>query len=125
MIWGCFSWYGVGPLVWIKYILDQFGYIDILEKTMLPYVEENLPLKWTYQQDNDPKHTSKRVKKWFADKKVDLMTWPAQSPDLNLLKIFGNELRILLELKLLEIKNIYGLKFKKHGTQHQSKFVKN
>lgn len=83
MIWGCFSWYGVGPIFWIKEKLNQFGYIDILENSMLPYAEENMPLIWTYQQDNDPKHTSKRAKKWFSDKQVDLMSWPAQSPDLN------------------------------------------
>ena len=30
--------------------------------------------------DNDPKHTSKVVAKWFKDRKVKLLEWPLQKP---------------------------------------------
>jgi hypothetical protein len=83
MVWGCFSYYGVGPIYWIKSIMDRFIYVDIMQNTMLPYAEEEMPLRWIFQQDNDPKHTSKLAKKWFDDNKVTVMEWPAQSPDLN------------------------------------------
>ena len=83
MIWGCFSYYGVGPIYHIPGIMDQFEYIRILEEVMLPYAEEEMPLRWTFQQDNDPKHTSKRAKAWFQMNRIQLMEWPAQSPDLN------------------------------------------
>ena len=83
MIWGCFSYYGVGPIYRIPGIMDQFEYIRILEEVMLPYAEEEMPLRWTFQQDNDPKHTSKRAKAWFQMNRIQLMEWPAQSPDLN------------------------------------------
>lgn len=83
MVWGCFSWHGVGPLYWIKRNMDQYLYVEILNEIMLPYAEWEMPLKWQFQQDNDPKHTSRLAKKWFLDNGVKLMTWPAQSPDLN------------------------------------------
>ena len=34
---------------------------------MLPYAENELPFIWVFQQENDPKHTSNKAKKWFAD----------------------------------------------------------
>lgn len=83
MIWGSFSYIGVGPIYCIKGIMDRFLYIKILQDTMLPYAKEEMPLKWTFQQDNDPKHTSKVAKEWFKDNKINVMEWPAQSPDLN------------------------------------------
>ena len=83
MVWGCFSSSGVGPLHRIVGIMDQFLYRDILENTMLPFAKKKMPRGWIFQQDNDPKHTAKRVKKYLSDKKVRVLEWPAQSPDLN------------------------------------------
>ena len=36
-----------------------------------------------FQQDNDPKHTSKKAREWFDEHGVTVLKWPAQSPDLN------------------------------------------
>ena len=38
---------------------------------------------FVFQQDNDPKHTSRLAKEWFNQSRVNLMDWPPQSPDMN------------------------------------------
>ena len=83
MVWGCFSANGTGPLHKINGIMDRIVYKDILQDIMLPFAELEMPPGWIYQQDNDPKHTAKLVKEWFSVEKVEVMSWPAQSPDIN------------------------------------------
>lgn len=83
MVWTCFSGHGLGPFHRISTTMDRFVYRDILENKMLPYAEWNMPLRWVFQHDNDPKHTSKLVKDWVQSKGIQVLDWPAQSPDLN------------------------------------------
>lgn len=83
MVWTCFSGSRVGPFHKIDGIMDGFMYKDILESEMLPYTEWNMPLRWVFQHDNDPKHTSKLVKDYLKDTGIEVLDWPAQSPDLN------------------------------------------
>nr|XP_047145668.1 uncharacterized protein LOC124818682 [Hydra vulgaris] len=83
IVWGSFSWSGVGPLYRIQGTMDQHIYKEILENVMLSYAQENLPLVWKFQQDNDPKHTAKSIKVWLTANKIDVLGWPTQSPDLN------------------------------------------
>lgn len=63
--------------------MDAKVYTNIMQTVMLPYAQEEMPLKWIMMQDNDPKHTSKLAKNWFSSNRVKLLEWPAQSPDLN------------------------------------------
>lgn len=83
MVWGCFSRDGVGPIVQIEEIMNGVRYREILEKYMLPYGNENMINGWIFQHDNDPKHKSKVVTEWLNSNDVQVLEWPAQSPDLN------------------------------------------
>ena len=42
-----------------------------------------LQQNWTFQQDNDPKHTSKIVQEWLLYITPKTLDYPPQSPDLN------------------------------------------
>ena len=85
MVWGCMGWNGVGKLVEVQGIMDAVQYCEILEDGLVESFEklEMNEEERIFQQDNDPKHTSKRATVWFEDNNIQVLVWPPQSPDLN------------------------------------------
>ena len=85
MMWGCFGWDGVGYATKIDGKMDAELYVSILEDDLqdsLDWWGKTIP-DIEFQQDNDPKHTSKLAKEWFKNHDMAVMQWPANSPDLN------------------------------------------
>ena len=85
MVWGTISHKGVGKLVRIDGNLNADGYIELLEDNLEESIEKMgmTGERWIFQQDGAPCHTAKKVKDWFEANEVPVMSWPAQSPDLN------------------------------------------
>ena len=84
MVWGCFAAHGVGELVLIDGIMDQYQYIEIVETAVARSAELLLRSQnWTFQQDNDPKHAANNTMNAMRRLQIPLEDWPSQSPDLN------------------------------------------
>ncbi|EAL59155.1 transposase [Wolbachia endosymbiont of Drosophila ananassae] len=85
MVWGCFTWWHIGPLQLVEGIMKKEDYLRILQTNLPNYFDKcAYPEKdIIFQQDGDPKHTAKIVKEWIGKQHFQLMEWPAQSPDLN------------------------------------------
>ncbi|KAJ3478481.1 hypothetical protein NLI96_g9726 [Meripilus lineatus] len=85
MLWGCMGWEGIGYACRIEGKIDGELYELILGDELmnsLEYWDKDIG-DIVFQQDNDPKHICKRAKKWFKDQGMEVLSWPAQSPDLN------------------------------------------
>ena len=85
MIWGWMGWDGVGELAEVEGRMDASQYVEILENHLLPSIQELVtnPDEAIFQQDNDPKHTSRKAQNFIKDNNITLLDWPPQSPDLN------------------------------------------
>ena len=83
MVWAGISYFWKTELSIILGRLDSNKYQNILDEHLMPFINQIGLSNVIFQQDNAPVHTSRSTKDWLTSKNIDLLEWPALSPDLN------------------------------------------
>lgn len=88
VIWACITWNGVGTICVIDGNINAQKYIVILESEFWPVVARHFPNNnFIFQDDNDPAHRACiNVSEFKQRNAINLMMWPALSPDFNIIE---------------------------------------
>ena len=98
-VWAGISRHGATEICIFDGIMDADLFCNILESTLVPFIQEKLP-DHRFMQDNNPKHTSRRAQAFFKEQKINWRGTPPESPDLNPIEDLWHELKFFLESKV-------------------------
>ena len=70
-VWAGISAKGATSVIIFTGTLTATRYTDILEAALIPFEEAHYPEQHRFQQDNDPKHTSRWSQNFFEEKSIN------------------------------------------------------
>ena len=75
--------------------MDAPLFCEILQKTLLPFLQEKFPPSTTHRfmQDNDLKHCSRTAKQFYDHAGINWWRTPPESPDVNPIENLRHELK--------------------------------
>ena len=104
-------------MVFIDGNMDSDSYIELLEEAVPGSIlkrkqKQGIPprRKLIFQQDNAACHTSRATMEYFGEVKLNVLEWPAMSPDLNPIEHVWLQLKRWLYKHRHTIKNKIDLK---------------
>lgn len=93
-VWAGISMQGPTPVCIFTGTMDAEGYVTILKGALLPFLRTKFANReHRFMQDNDPKHTSLRARRFFKENHVNWWRTPPESPDCNPIENLWYELK--------------------------------
>ena len=78
-------------------IMDAEFYVsEILSNGLLPFIRDTFPDGHRFQQDNDPKHTSRLTRAFMEENGINWWKTPPEFSDLNPIELIWHELKHFL-----------------------------
>ena len=86
MVWGAISCSSSLHLICIDERITSETYCHMFENDFFNQTEDQLPENFLWMHDNTIPHTAAATKAYLEERGINVITWPALSPDLNLIE---------------------------------------
>ena len=92
-VWAGISFRGPTILCIFEGKMNAPLFIEILKKSLLPFIKDVYPDGHRFVQDNDPKHCSLAARQFYEESGIMWWPTPPESPDLNPIEMLWHELK--------------------------------